>query len=253
MADGHEQNLEMYECAIGDLPAFVTVDMNLHSSAPQNGRQVLADLRLALRQPRENGLPVKEESSRIYELEDLIESTLTGRCDCVLAGKIWTGGFRKLYFYCAKADALGRALQDVADSLKPYEVNLSSFQDPEWSSYFDNLYPNDLAFQYIADRKTVDTLAEHGDTLETPRKVDHWAYFETEAQRAAFVGEIKKDAFQVESLDKLEEGESPYGVAFSRVDSVVLSNFCRITERLFILAGKLGGTYDGWESEVVTG
>lgn len=250
MAEGYEPSFEFYECSINDLPAYITVDMNLNPSAPQEARPVLADIRIALRQPKENGLPVKEESSRIYELEDLIESTLTGRCDCVLAGKIWNSGARNLYFYCAKADALGRALQGLAGSLQPYEPRITSFPDPDWSSYRESLYPNDLAMQHIADRKTVDTLVEQGDNPEIPRPVDHWAYFAAEAGRDAFVGEIRKQGFQVDDLEQSGDKPEPFRVRFSRVDPVRFGTFCRVTEKLSILASRHDGTYDGWECPV---
>jgi hypothetical protein len=91
---------------------------------------------------------------------------------------------------------------------------------------------------------------KEGDSLQTPRPIEHWAYFKTEPQRAAFVASVK-DAF--EGIDLYETSDVKGGRFTAKLSHVGLPDYRsmnKTTLQLSRAARKNGGKYDGWETQV---
>jgi len=99
--------------------------------------------------------------------------------------------------------------------------------------------------------KVITKLSEAGDKLDKPRQLDHWIYFESEANRVRFIQYARKEKFKVERTDKLKDRERPYLLQISRIDRVDMPSISQITAELRKQAELYKGKYDGWETFVI--
>jgi hypothetical protein len=135
-----------------------------------------------------------------------------------------------------------------------YQHECGSILEPDWDQYLGLLYPSDSNLQRMFNRRVLESLEEHGDVHETPRQVDHWLEFPSEAARVACRDTLVAIEFKVED-EFLGEGpgdELPHTLVVSRVDSVDSHTINGITLELARVAEQHGGRYDGWESPVTT-
>ncbi len=149
-----------------------------------------------------------------------------------------------------KGNVLSSLCQQLAE-LHSRETEAGEKPDPDWSYYNDFLMPDQERRQWMQDRRVVETLAENGDPLTKPRRVDHWAYFPTGEQRDAYVAAAAAEGFVVQEVsDDAEYDGMAYGSQLHRVDSVQLSDIHDVVMLLHQLAASSGGEYDGWETSV---
>jgi hypothetical protein len=133
-----------------------------------------------------------------------------------------------------------------------YQYSFGAKPDKNCEGYLDFLYPNPQQFQTILNRRVVDQLEKGGDKLTKARKVDHWIYFKTEADRASFLQKVTKDGFgaSTSSFDK-KFAAFPYKLVITRVDKVDWQSVNEYVIPLWRLASENNGDYDGWETEIV--
>ncbi len=136
-----------------------------------------------------------------------------------------------------------------SSDVRKYKINKK--EDSEWSYYFDFLYPNPEQMHWIQNRKVVDSLRSNGDSLQKPRRVDHWAYFNSEETQTDFTNTVQQLGFLIEEAKCEFENSSPYCVHFYRKDSVELSRIHDTVMSLVELSEQNKGLYDGWETLVV--
>lgn len=117
--------------------------------------------------------------------------------------------------------------------------------DPEWSVYFNFLYPSADDLERMMNRRVVQILADKGDNPAAARMIDHLAYMPNLVAATALQEILLSEGFSVRepSFD-----DSSVAVNFERmntieeVDDVVFS--------LARLVREMGGEYDGWGCEV---
>jgi len=132
-----------------------------------------------------------------------------------------------------------------------YEPYIGLKEDRAWKYYIDFLFPNNAVQEYMRNIKVVVKLSEAGDKLDKPRQVDHWIYFESEANRERFIQYAIKEKFKVEKRDKLKDRDLPYLLQISRVDRVDMPSISLVTVELRKQAELYKGKYDGWETVVI--
>jgi hypothetical protein len=93
-------------------------------------------------------------------------------------------------------------------------------------------------------------LGEAGDNHATPRRVDHWAYFDNADKRDAFVAAATAQGFELEEAEHDEEAELPFGAWVYRTDPIDLDHIHGVVMTLFDAAVINGGGYDGWETSI---
>jgi len=110
--------------------------------------------------------------------------------------------------------------------------------------------PNAERRVWMQDRRLLDVLDENGDVHSTPRRVDHWAHFATAASRQAFVHDVSREGFGLESAPDAADGRGFQAQVF-RTDTVDLDHIHEVVMKLLEIAETHGGYYDGWETAVV--
>lgn len=103
----------------------------------------------------------------------------------------------------------------------------------------------------MSNQKVVEKLYEAGDKLDTPRQVDHWLYFKTEADRNCFISYAVSKKIKIENKEKIHEAKLPYKLQISRTDKVNRGSINPVTLELKMRALKCNGQYDSWETFVI--
>ena len=149
---GVSKNWDYYRCRVGNDLASIYLDLGIAVDAPMTALPHSAMLRVTMLSPSEKGVSTDEEFDALIALEDDLFARLHGG-DARYVGRITTRGQRIFYFYCAEPDAFAR---DAAEAMKQhpnYSFDVGKRSDPNWSTYFDFLYPNPNDYQRICNRR----------------------------------------------------------------------------------------------------
>lgn len=94
-------------------------------------------------------------------------------------------------------------------------------------------------------------LRREGDSLDQPRRVQHWAYFPTDSGRAQFIAMLGARFEDINTQESPVASAGMHGVTFWHVGLPDEASMTAITDPLRRLATDCGGDYDGWETQVV--
>jgi Regulator of ribonuclease activity B len=122
-------------------------------------------------------------------------------------------------------------------------------EDAGWTFFLDTIYPSAIDLRIMDDDHLCDCLRDQGDDLVTPRRIDHRAYFGDEVSRQRFIKLVRSSGYDIAGLLDPGGASEEYGVTFSAMGAP--SDISSIVAPLYGAARKLGGRYDGWETEVV--
>ncbi|HEY5946791.1 MAG TPA: DUF695 domain-containing protein [Kofleriaceae bacterium] len=239
---------DFYQCQIDDAPASIFLDLRFeHETRPPHAT-TLFRIRVQMLDPDEHGMGTASEATAFNALEDDVVTRATA-AQLSYVGRIRSGAIWELVFYG------GPEAKDALEVLRKVFVDRRTYvdmrPDPDWGYYRDFLLPDDERREWMEDRKVVEALADHGDSLAIPRRIDHWIYFATAEARDQFIAEATQRGFAVEDTGE-REGELPFVVQLHRVDSATLDHIHEVVMELFELATSVGGEYDGWESPALT-
>ncbi|HEY1811147.1 MAG TPA: DUF695 domain-containing protein [Kofleriaceae bacterium] len=240
---------EFYPCLVDDRPASIFLNLRYEQTRPSPPVETLYWARIHMADAGDHGMGTPSEAEALHRLEDAFIAAAT-KYGLVYVGRLRNAGNWQLTFYGAPdhddaLNALARA------KLGERQFEIGSKPDADWTYYREFLLPDAERRQWISDRRLVGVLQEHGDVLATPRRVDHWVYFETAASRQGFVEGAIREGFALESL--LDDDASPprFGAQVFRDDHVELDHIHAVVGTLLEIAEEHGGDYDGWETYVV--
>lgn len=242
---------DFYFCRVDNMPASIFLDLGVSKEAPLSSLPVMAYVRIYMQAPRDDGLSSQAEFEALKLVEEALES-LQSNAAVSYVGRNTSDGCRDLYFYVREADTWNERVASVMRHFPTYEFEPGARSDPEWTTYFNFLYPSDEDRERISNRHTCETLESKGDSLESERPIDHWAYFDDPGSRWAFVQEVKTLGYTVEELIEPGPESVKYGVRLSSLARPSLDAIDNLTLPLFRVARTHRGEYDGWETQVVT-
>ena len=244
---------ESYFAPIDDEVAAILVDLGIADSAPDPERPVLLWMWLTMQSPDENGFASEEEEEVLTQIEDSFIDAVELTTGGYLVGRVTTSGRREFYFYAKSGEGFDDTVAEAMEPFEDYEYEADVQDDAEWAQYFNVLYPGDEDAQQIFNRRVIDRLAESGDSLTTPRRVDHFANFPSEESRSEFIADAVAAGYEVVSQKRRDESDTefPFSVGLQRDSAVDWETIEDITFELFDLARQHQGEYDGWGSEVV--
>ncbi len=245
-------NWDFYFCTIDEKVASIFLDLGIADSAPLKEYQVLAYVRVFMNQPREDGLSSNDETDSLNALEDQLESALTVDETAVYVGRSTSDGYRDFFFYASDAENWSSAVAEAMGELPSYKFEQGSREDDEWVLFFDFLYPSEVNWQVIQNRRVCENLEDKGDSFKEERVIDHWAYFPNQESLKEFEQKVVDLGFKVCGYSGAEPDQSEFGIHISRADLPTYDTIDDITLPLFDLAKELGGEYDGWTTTVVT-
>lgn len=146
--DRSSDRWDFYSCEIEGNPHSTMVNLSLFEMAPIPKLNVFHCLEITLKHPSpKHGMTTNEEFQPLSDMEYLIERNETG--DLRYIARQTGGGKRKFYFYASPefdfvsfTDALGQAFP-------VYEIATFNFEDTDWQTYFEDLYPNAIGMNEI--------------------------------------------------------------------------------------------------------
>jgi regulator of RNase E activity RraB len=249
---GKEGHWDFYFFVADGRPCSTMLDLSLVSGAPDAERPWLVSIRIPLRDPRPDGLASNAEATSLGSLEDGLVRSIDASCGGVFVGRMTWNGVRDLFFYVKRTETLEQALGAGLTGTEPRRVMTRKQKDAEWRHYLDVLYPGPLEWQWIKDRRLVESLAESGDKSDIARPIDHHARFADRSEAEAWAIAVRQMGFEV-AIERVEGSEEAWSAHAVREDPSELAHVHDIVERLYGLAEEHGGTYDGWGCSVVRG
>lgn len=141
-----------YLFKLGEDLASVYLDLGIAAGAPVAEHAQSFRISVALTQPAENGMSTDEEFNDLIALEDDLVDRLHGD-NAIYVGRLTTRGSRVFYFYATDAELLSRDASAAMQRHPAYRHQIGSQADPNWSTYFDFLYPSPETYQRIQNRR----------------------------------------------------------------------------------------------------
>jgi len=247
--DSHwEAYLAQYEKG----PGSTLVNMDLKKIAPDYSKTFLFAAGVQFKNCGKEGLPAPLAFATLNKISDSIVALITRLKRNTLAGTFTYQCERKDYFYVTDTFGLKQEVTNLITKRFPgYTPAFLIKEDMNWNAYLSFLYPNEETMEYISNQKVVMRLQKAGDKLDTPRQVDHWLYFKSEADRECFVYYAVSKKFRIEAKENGGNTSFPFTVHISRTDRVDLASINQLTLSLKEEAKKCKGDYDGWETVVL--
>lgn len=227
-------------------PAAVTVDVQFEK-AQQPAFGTLVQVHLAMLSDT-SGMGDHSESERLGPVEDAL-AALGSQQQALLVGHRRSQGDWMLAFYCVDG---ARFVTDVASAMKAFPTVTFTTDvkaDPTWQTYRSTFLPNDAEQRHIADDGVLMNLRSQGDALTTPRRVDHWLYFNNAADRAACRTALLAEGFEALPLADVNQGRYPLQVF--RSDALEQPSIHTLLEHLRVVAVAHHGEYDGWQTSAL--
>jgi uncharacterized protein (TIGR01619 family) len=242
---------DSYLCRVNDKAASIFVNLALKEIAPDLSRPILLVVWLYLQHPNtENGLSRQQEFDVLCQVEDVLEPRVTEAFSAIYAGRITNNGRREFYFYSNVSDDFEKIVKEALADYKHYKFDTWVAANADWEQYLNVLYPSAMNLRWIGDRKVVDQLELHGDSLITPREIEHWAYFSSAQDRADFAASVSCCGFNIQNEHYSESSENKFGLMFTKVQAAELTSVYETTSFLETEAEKYNGVYDGWGSPI---
>ena len=243
-----------YVTQFEELAAGVFVDMNAAQSDEISNFPVLCIIRIPLLSADENGMPSIDEAEEVFDIDYSIIEMLTENHVGMYVGRVTVGGNRDFFIYCADGSKIESLCKELLEKDGKYVPEFTTQDDPDWDLYFRILYPSPMEIIQIQNNEMVEDLLESGDSLTTPRPVEHLAFFASEEGRNGFEERLNGKNYAVISKHKNQdaEDEMPFGVHFQKETSVDWEIISELTYELADLASEFGGEYEGWDCEAIT-
>lgn len=202
---------------------------------------LLSILSVTMNAARSDGLSSSEEAPTLWDIEDLIEATLSNR-SASLVGVVTVRGCRLFYIY--SESGVGDLASIVSHRFPAYAVSLGNKIDPSHEGYLCDLFPNDDELDEIANRRVLNVLARNGDIHNLERQVDHDFEFPSAQAWSNFLDQADRPGMSVELWEPLEDTLVRGSVTFAH--SVDEETINEVTREMRRLAAENGGTFTGW-------
>ena len=240
---------DFYDVTVGGRPAYIFCDLELVSKAPIAALSISAHVRLTMNKPREDGLSSEEEFDTLIQIEEALECAFSETTHTIYVGRVTWGGVRDFHFYTDDKDKFKKNVAGSMSTFSSHKFVIKAHPDPEWNVYLNLLYPSPNNLQIIKNRRVCDRLEKLGDSLVEKRPIDHWVYFSDEVSAKSYKKHVQDVGFALREFRTPDTSCKDYTIQFWRHDSP--SDINTVILPLFERAVELGGTYDGWECQVL--
>lgn len=271
-------NWDFFFSDFGDEPAVVRLDLSAGDEAPIADLPWLLRIDVSFVPDPDTGAPTESERIVLGEIEDQFSAWIEAQQNGAFIASVLLPERRSLVAYLASNAITERSARTAMTAAEGRPLTLEFNHDPEWNTYFLQLYPNEQQQRWMADRQLVSFMESQGDQLEVPRQVDFTAFFSSETDRDNYLREalalgyqpepegnpsiysedatVEGESEEAESLDEFEmeelanaedtRAEYPFTLTVVRETPVDLESIYAFTEELSELARKHTGLFDGW-------
>jgi Regulator of ribonuclease activity B/Family of unknown function (DUF695) len=237
-----EENWAVYPGEAGGRLAMYFVDLGAVDAGPVGELPTRLDVSVRLAEPADSGLPDGAALRQVQDLEDRLIRLVGRKHDGVYVGRMLTAGTGRFTCYLRQPPGAPLPLETAL----PTEVTTA--EDPAWEYLRDVLAPDEQQRHVIGDLVVVQALLNEGDHPDSPRPVEHVAYFAEPAAAGSAAAELRADGFEV-TVERHDEGE--YLLAAVRLDPVAPPDLHDLTWTVRGTVERHGGGYDGWSCPLV--
>lgn len=232
-----------YEWQLDGDPALFGVELSLYRTAPDAENPVLCYFCFEA-----EGSDTLSDSD-IKRIESLAAKCVQ-KCCRQTAGFIQSGNTRQYYFYVSSKEQYD-VLKTIADKEKRFVCKVAGRREPEWTTYFKLLYPDEAKYQTVRNGEVIAKYRDNGDNLEAARRINMHVYFRTEQQRILFEEAARQAGFAIGTPDERVEQELPYGATLHRVSTLQKPEIDEMTIRAIRIAGRWSGRLVYWDCAIV--
>lgn len=236
---------DFYIAALDGDPAAIALDLGAADHAPVRSHPRRLLVRIAMKQPRPDGLRSREEFDALSAIEDRLVESIGYRLDGWMVGRVVYRGNADIFFYVPnEPDAQSLLAECVEPACGDYEVVTHWSDDASWEFYFDFLWPDRATMQTMSNRRVLAQLEEAGDDPSIGRVIDHYAFFEDAKTCSKIANALRERGFTVDDPDEREDGS--WSLHFQREDTLGQGRIDEVTTEILGVLGEDDGTYDGW-------
>lgn len=232
--------------------AFITFDDGIALTINDSPLKISFKLKIEMGETNENGMPTSREAERLAPFDESIEAKLL-QFGGLYLGRITTDHNRWILALVPDDyDQLGDELAQLAKNAA-YPMAIFVTPDPDKKVYWDDLYPSADNRQVMNDITVLNALYESGDTPSEPRPVEHWSYFEIETSALDFADWLQDAGYTAITVEMSEASPAApqWLVRSQHQGTMLLDDISAHTLNHKHKSEEFGGTYDGWETEVV--
>jgi regulator of RNase E activity RraB len=226
-------------------------DPGLLDAAPQEDRPWLAWVFVRMHSPDVSGMCKNSECDLLRRMQTDLTEALREKLDAVISGVRIQEGWMELFFYLPTARKFDNIAAEVMKKYAFYSFETGSSRDAKWLHYRNELYPDALMLQQIRSRAVIRELEEAGDNIVLLHEVEHYLFFQTEAQRKRAVQKLEASGFVLKENVR-QEGEFGYGAVLVRKHDITESTLTEVTAELFDAVRDEYGLYEGWSTVLAT-
>lgn len=243
---------DFYIATLDGDPAAIALDMGAADHAPIPTHRRRLAVRIAMKQPRPDGLRSRDELPALSNIEDRICDAIAYEVEGWMVGRVVYRGNTDVFFYAPapQPEDDQRLAECIERNCGDYEVATNWTDDEGWSFYFEFLWPDRATMQTMANRRVLQQLEEAGDDPTRSRTIDHFAFFDDEkiCTRSAVV--LRGRGFVVDPPQERDDGS--WSLQFHRDDVLADSRIDAVTTEILELIAEDDGAYDGWGCPVQT-
>lgn len=238
-----ERPWEVYQYSSNGRPVYCTFYADANKLA-QAEYPHCARVRIPIKAPGPSGGPHGDEVKVLWAMEDEVTAALEqSGVKCVMVGRLTFDDERELVYQLHDWETfrppVGRWMQTRPD----YDIGVSEHEG--WKFFFDCVWPTDNAWQWIMDRRVVDSLKKNGSDLSK----EHDLEFVFRGKAGALEQLRERLAARSYTLLDFSPGEERL-VMVKRMVPVV-GDICAESLGHKRNTEELGAEYDGWGCRVV--
>jgi regulator of RNase E activity RraB len=223
-------------------------DLSLVDTVPDEKRPWLVWVFVKIKSPDENGWCVEQECEQLLKLRASMQKTFGAEIDAVFAGERMQDGWVELFFYAPTAKKFQSSAASVMKAYEGYAFDTGSSRDAKWENYQLELYPDAVMLQQIESRYIISELEDAGDDHTVEREVEHYLFFQTEANAERFCQMMAEKGFALKEKVLRENSEYAHGVVLVQMHAVTEEVLMAETSQLFDAAYREHGVYEGWST-----
>ncbi len=243
---------DFYFCTIEEKPASIMVDLALLDLAPIADKTDFIQIAVELNQSNEHGLTTPGEAEVLYVMEDRLVEHMALNLSGLYAGRNTHDSKRIFYYYCASSIDAQRIVAEVMEDFPDHRYRCDTLADGEWAFYRQFLYPSQIEYQAILNRRVLEKLKNQGILSTDRQEVEHFLYFKSQTAREIFLDRVRHDNFKIIGQGYTEHANRPpYSLTLAREDKVDTEAIDAVVLYLIQQAEICQGEYDGWGTGVV--
>ena len=236
---------EIYHAEIEDQTTFIYFDDGISGELEQLDLPNLLKLQIAFHEPTDLGTASEGELDALSAIEEEVVSWATDT-GAAYVGRVTGAGCRTYFCYTNWDQDDAAALAEHLTMQSGYQIGMKLEKEPGKQTYWDALYPQVDERPQTSDMQVIKQLEAYNDNLSAPRRIDHFAYFDSRQQTEMFATWARRNGFLIDQMTTPNDAVDQHMVVFHHDCRPLPEEMSCHTTSVAANANRLGGEYAGW-------